>query len=171
MIRESTTQICGRTYSITTHPADEGLRLMFGIGKLLPQKVIQLILMATEESAETIERIRTPEIMSGLLASVYKFADDDAHEALRNAFKYCTVHPLPFGVEMQGNAHEHFGALYSGNYPEMVEAMIWILVENFKRPSESPAVSPSNGDGIPSSEGHTGESSPKVSVRASSPSA
>lgn len=170
MLREETTQICGRTYSITTHPADEGLHLMFGIGKLLPQKVIQIILLATDESEETLQALRAPEVLAGLLASVYSYADEGTHSAIRDAFKYCTVHPLPFGKDMSGSAHEHFGALYSGNYTELVEAMIWILVENFKQPSDSkPSASPP-GDDTPSSEGHTGESSPTISVRASSPS-
>jgi len=171
MIRESTTQICGRTYSITTHPTDEGLRLMFGIGKLLPQKVLQLILMAKDESAETLQALRDPEVMAGLLASVYRYASDESHTAIHDAFKYCTVHPLPFGKAMAGSAYEHYDALYSGNYGELVDAMIWILVENFKQPSASKVDQSSAGTDTPSSEGHIGESTPTVSVRVSSPSA
>jgi len=171
MIRESTTQICGRTYSITTHPTAEGLRLMFGIGKLLPQKVIQIILLAQDESTETLQALRAPEVMAGLLASVYGYADKDTHACIQDAFRYCNVYPLPFGKDIQGSAHEHFDALYSGNYAELVEALIWVLVENFKKPSESNAAASPPGDDIPQSEGHTGESSPKISVRASSPSA
>jgi hypothetical protein len=56
----------------------------------------------------------------------------------RECFKYCEVHPLPFGNNIGGSAYEHFDSIFSGNLGEMVEVLLWLLPLNFTKPdSES----------------------------------
>ena len=172
--RESSATLCGRTYTMRTHPATEAIDLMKCLGKYLPQEIIEILIRAQVE-VEATAQLKTANVMSVMLARIYGYhppvADgSDASKDLsfwaRECFKYCSVSPLPWGVDLPGSAHEHFDQLFSGNLGEMVEVLMWLLPANFTTPSTS--IPSQNGESTRGPGGPAQESTFQKSTQGSS---
>lgn len=171
MYREETATICGRTYTMKTHPGLTAIDLQKGLGKYLPKKVLMILIMA-QANRSAIEQLREPEVMAALLASIYGHQPELAADRepskdlsfwIREALRYTMVDPLPFGVDARGSAYEHFDEIFSGNMGELIEVLMFVLPANFTTHSSS-SPSPS-GDDTPKPEEDTQGSSPKVSIK------
>lgn len=107
------TEINGKRYNITKHPASEGMRISM---RFISTGAAALVSAIDESDADAIK---------GAVQGIQRLLEaPDAAELARDILKHTMRDGRPLGDDV------HFDEAYSGNYGEMIEALVEVSLGN-----------------------------------------
>jgi hypothetical protein len=132
--KNHSTVIDGITYTTTTLPASEGLKIMPKLVALLGDSLVGLI-FATDE-AERDKLLEDPKVLGLLITSIARTAaEDNGLLVLKDLLQATTCKAIQIGDAVaEGALATYFDDHFAGRYKHLVEVAMWVGRVNFFGP-------------------------------------
>lgn len=133
-LKQHAEKIDGITYTTTTLPATDGLRIMPKLVDLLGETGMALLLATSDEEKESL--MENAEITAALMSSIAeRAAENDGLLVIKDLLASTKCDKIQIGDNfIEGSVAENFDDHFAGRYMHLIRVAIWVGRASFGEP-------------------------------------